>query len=291
MFEAMSLQHWGLVPAFLWGAIWGSFFNVVIHRLPAGISLVSPPSQCPACDNKLKAIHNIPLLSWLFLRGRCGFCDTGISVRYPMVELVTGALSVAVWVVVMESDVGRMALSGQLVGAIAAYLVLFAFVGALVVITFIDLDLQIIPHKITLPFIVTGVAASFVLEPVTGLTWSRSVLGALLGGGLIWLVIEGYFLIRKREGMGGGDFMMMAMLGAWLGYESLLFILLAASLQGLVAAAMIYGVTQVRAGKSEEDDFRYMAIAFGPFLALGGLEWLFFEPWISEVIYGMYAME
>ena len=229
---------WAIGLAFLWGAIWGSFFNVVIHRLPDGASLSKPPSHCPNCKNPLKAWHNIPVVSWLLLRGKCGFCQTPISIRYPLVELVTGLLSAAVWVLVVSTDGGTLVRDVGPLALVGPFLLLFAFVGALVVITFIDLDLQIIPHKITLPFILSGPLASFWLEPVTGLTWSYSILGAIAGGGIIWLVIEGYFWVRKREGMGGGDFMMLAMLGSWLGVECIIFILLAASLQGLAAAGL-----------------------------------------------------
>lgn len=284
---------WAIGLAFLWGAIWGSFFNVVIHRLPDGASLSKPPSHCPSCKNPLKPWHNIPVLSWLVLRGKCGFCGTAISIRYPLVELVTGLLSAAVWILVVHSDGGALVRDVGPLALVGPFLLLFAFVGALVVITFIDLDLQIIPHKITLPFILTGPLAAFWLEPVTGLTWSYSILGAIAGGGIIWLVIEGYFWVRKREGMGGGDFMMLAMLGSWLGVECIIFILLAASLQGLAAAGLfVLARPSAEDGAEDEDEsLRYMAIPFGPFLALGGLEWLFFKPWIMEVIYGLYGIE
>ena len=292
MEHLLNQPEWTLGVAFLWGAIWGSFFNVVIHRLPSGASLSRPPSHCPTCENTLKAWHNIPVLSWLILRGKCGYCTETISIRYPLVELVTALLSAALWALVLRVDGGSLALEVGPLALLGPFLLLFAFVGALVVITFIDLDLQIIPHKITLPFILTGPLAAFWLEPVTGLTWSTSVLGAIAGGGVIWLVIEGYFWVRKREGMGGGDFMMLAMLGSWLGVECIIFILLAASLQGLAAVAVfVLSGTSGGDNGDEEEGLRYMAIPFGPFLALGGLEWLFFQPWIMEVIYGLYGIE
>lgn len=301
MMEYADATEWGLIPAFLWGVIWGSFFNVVIHRLPDGKSLSTPASHCPHCGNSLKAWHNIPIVSWLVLRAKCGFCTAPISIRYPLVEAVTGLLSMAIWVLVMQTDGGALASEVGPLALVGPFLLLFAFMGALVVITFIDLDLQIIPHAITLPFIVAGPIASLWLEPVTGLTWSHSILGAILGGGIIWLIIEAYFWVRKREGMGGGDFMMLAMLGSWLGFECLVFILLAASLQGLAAAGLLLMGPKVPessdvpmeegAGEEVDESFRYQAIPFGPFLALGGLEWLFFQPWIQEIIYGMYGLE
>ena len=289
-------ESWGLAAAGVWGLLWGSFLNVVIHRLPAGASLLHPASHCPSCGTPLKAWHNIPVLSWAILGRKCGFCGTPISVRYPLVEGVTGLFAMAIWTLVIRTDGGALLREVGVGALVGPALLLFAFVAALIAITFIDLDLQIIPHKITLPFILSGPAAALWLEPITGLTWATSIIGAIAGGAIIWILIEAYFRLRGREGLGGGDFMMLAMLGSWLGVECLVFILLAASLQGLLAAAVFFALPKTAPPAAEldeedEDSFRYFAIPFGPFLALAGLEWLFFQPWILEVIYGLYGLE
>jgi leader peptidase (prepilin peptidase)/N-methyltransferase len=295
----------GLGPAvaFVWGAIWGSFFNVVVHRLPLGISLLHPPSRCPRCESRLAPYHNIPIFGWLLLRGRCAFCKAPISPRYPTVELTSAVLAVAVWLRVVPGG------GADLAGAVAAFLALFFFVGALVVITFIDLDYRIIPHEITVPFLVAGVGVHALLARHTGVSWQESGIGVLLGAGVIWLIIQVYFWVRKREGMGGGDFVMMGMLGAWLGYKAILFILFAASVQGTLAAVVLYAARvqvppplplpddpppedlDVPLGGEGQEGFRTMEIPFGPFLALAGLEWLFFQPWIDHVLYGLYVLE
>ncbi|NUN14916.1 MAG: prepilin peptidase [Myxococcales bacterium] len=305
-----SLYLWSTGFAFAWGALWGSFFNVVIYRLPAGLSVITPPSHCPHCKTRLRAYHNVPVLGWLFLRGKCATCRAPISVRYPLVELLTAVLSAALWLRLASPDAGFDPLA-----AIAPFGLLFLFLGSLIVITFIDIDYRIIPHEITLPLLALGMVSSLVNVSVTGVGWKESVLGALVGGGIIWLIIQVYFWLRKVEGMGGGDFVMMAMLGAWLGYASILFILFAASLQGTVAAVVLYvsgkSLPQPAipgpgwGGSESEPDppdpgsvaqpglpdggFRSMELPFGPFLALAGLEWLFFEPWIRTTVYALYG--
>lgn len=312
-----SLYLWSAGLAFVWGALWGSFFNVVIYRLPAGLSVVTPPSHCPQCKTRLRAYHNVPILGWVFLRGKCATCRSPISVRYPLVELLTAVLSTALWLRFASLDPGF-----DPILAIAPFGLNFLLLGSLIVITFIDLDYRIIPHEITLPLLALGIVASLVNASATGVGWKESVLGALVGGGIIWLIIQAYFWIRKVEGMGGGDFVMMAMLGAWLGYASILFILFAASLQGTLAAIVLYvsgkslpqpanpgpgwgspapevdtqafpphmqtPETNNQAGPPE-GGFRSMELPFGPFLALAALEWLFFEPWIRTTVYSLYG--
>jgi leader peptidase (prepilin peptidase)/N-methyltransferase len=193
---------------------------------------------------------------------------------------------------------------------LSLFVIRFFFVALLVAITFIDLDLRIIPHELTIAGIVGGLAASPLIGAHTGVGFQESAIGALVGGGIIFLVIHVYFLVRRREGMGGGDFMMMAMLGAWLGYEAVLFVLFAASLQGTLAAVVLFatghrgapeplepgegaapGVAPLEPAEGADPvdvdqapGFRSMEIPFGPFLALAALEWAFFEPWIREAL-------
>jgi leader peptidase (prepilin peptidase)/N-methyltransferase len=235
------------------GAVIGSFLNVVIARLPNGESLVRPGSRCPACRASIPWFHNIPLLSFVWLGGRCRACGLPISWRYPIVEGVTA---------------GLFALAAWRVGWTPRLLLAWVFVAALVAVTGIDLEHQIIPDVITLPGIGAGFLASFV-NPVA--SWAGSLLGIVLGGGLIFVVI-----LVSRGGMGGGDMKLAAMLGAFLGYKmALLAIFSSVVLGGLLAGVLI--ATGLRRRKDP--------IPFGPFLALGGVLALF----AGEEILGWYV--
>lgn len=242
-----------LVPCvfFVFGSIIGSFLNVCIYRIPAGLSVVSPPSRCPNCGASIRWFQNIPIFSYLILGGKCGSCGVKISLRYPMVETLTGVLFVLVFFYFSLS---------------LAMLVYLLFVAALVVITFIDLDHQIIPDVISLPGIVVGFLCSFAIP---WLTWSDSLLGILLGGGSLWLVAVLYELLTKKEGMGGGDIKLLAMIGAFLGWKAILPIIFFSSLIG-----SLVGVPLMLVKKADSK----LAIPFGPFLALGALVYLFWGP-------------
>ena len=289
---AQSIE-WGMIAAFVWGALWGSFFNVVIHRLPLGISLVHPPSRCPSCETPIRPRDNVPILGWILRRGRCASCEASISIRYPVVELVSAMLAVAVWLRVCAEYEPSSSVDPLL--PIVSAVLLFGFVGGLLVLTFIDLELRILPHVITRPFMAAGVLASLVLEPITHVGWQDSAIGLVLGAGVVLAIMQAYFLVRRREGMGGGDIMLMGLLGAWLGWESLLWVLLGASVQGTLAAVSVLLLGRGDALVDPEDaeapeDIGGLSLPFGPFLALAGLEWLFFEPWIRELVYGAYGL-
>ncbi len=233
--------------AFILGACIGSFLNVVIYRIPAGESIVSPGSRCPGCGAAIRWYQNIPILSWVALRGRCGACGISISVRYPLVEALTGALFVLVFAAF---------------GFQSATVVYWIFVAALVAITFIDLDHQIIPDVISLPGIPAGFVASFF---VPWISWSDSLLGIVLGGGSLYLVAAGYELLTKKEGMGGGDIKLLAMIGAFLGWQAVLPVIFLSSLIG-----SLVGVPLMLIKKADGR----LAIPFGPFLALGAVIYL-----------------
>ena len=230
--------------SFLIGISIGSFLNVCIARIPEKKSIVSPPSNCPKCGHGIKFYDNIPLLSYLILFGKCRNCKTPISLRYPLVELLTGILSVMLMFYY---------------GPSSSYLVYFCLVAALITITFIDLDHRIIPDVISLPAIPIGFLASFLLIQ---LTWLDSLIGILVGGGSLLLVAVIYEKLTGHEGMGGGDIKLLAMLGAFLGWEGVLFTILASSLLGTV----IGGGAMLISGKG-----RKFAIPFGPFLSLGAV--------------------
>lgn len=239
--------------AALVGAIVGSFLNVCIRRIPEGLSIVRPRSHCPTCGTPLRLRDNVPILSFVLLRGRCAHCRAPISWQYPLVEVLTAVLFVAV---IIRFGVSFDAL-------IAA-----GFVAALVVVTFIDFEHQIIPDVISLPGIVIGLAA-------TALGWgpglSDSLLGVLIGGGFLWFIAWGYESLAGREGMGGGDIKLLAMIGAFLGWQSVVLVILVSSVGGSIAgvAAII-----ARGGDTK------VPIPFGPFLAFGALVALFGGDWI-----------
>ncbi|MDY0269612.1 prepilin peptidase [Trichloromonas sp.] len=241
--------------AFVFGAVVGSFLNVCIYRIPAGESVVSPRSRCPRCGSLIRWYQNIPILSWLFLRGRCANCRTRISPRYVLVEALTGLL----FVLVLRDF-----------GIHWATPVFWVFIALLVTITFIDLDHQIIPDVISLPGIVIGFGASFLLPWVS---WSDSLLGILLGGGSLFLVAVGYEFLTKKEGMGGGDIKLLAMLGAFLGWKAVLPIIFVSSLLGTLV-----GVPLMLAKGSDGK----LAIPFGPFLAAAAVIWLFWGEFLAD---------
>ena len=240
-----------LAFAFALGGVVGSFLNVVIYRVPAGKSVVTPGSHCPECDSAIRWYDNIPIISWFILDGSCRDCDAEISPRYAVVEALMGFLSAALWIKVAAThfgpDVPITDVPWLSVGL--AFSFYFVFLALLVVITFVDLDHYLIPHEFTLPGIAIGIAAAFVLnsawmEPgsLAGLwpevTVAKSVIGLLAGGLSVILLFYLYYAARGVEGLGGGDVTMMALMGTWLGWPALIFIFFAASVQGLIAAAI-----------------------------------------------------
>jgi leader peptidase (prepilin peptidase) / N-methyltransferase len=235
--------------AFIFGAVVGSFLNVCIFRLPKSESVVFPPSHCTKCDYVIRWYDNIPILSYLFLRGKCRRCGEPISLQYPLVEFINGALTLALF---LKFGLGL------------AFGVLFVFCSALVVVTFIDLEHQIIPDSITLPGIIIGFIVSFFIP---GLGWMNSLIGIVAGGGSLLAVAYGYQLIAKKDGMGGGDIKLLAMMGAFFGWKAILFIIFAASLVGSVI-----GVSVMLAQKKDST----LAIPFGPFLASAAVLYIFY---------------
>jgi leader peptidase (prepilin peptidase)/N-methyltransferase len=237
------------IISFIFGAIVGSFLNVCICRLPEAESIIWPGSHCPHCKNAIKFYDNIPLVSYFLLRGRCRYCKGNISLQYPLVEGIT-ALSSLFLIIKF--------------GPSLSYLFYFAFVAALIVITVIDLYHQIIPDAISLPGIGMGLLASLLIPQIT---FFNSLIGILLGGGSLFIVATFYQWLFKREGMGGGDIKLLAMIGAFLGWKAVLLTILLSSLIGSVTGILMMVVK----GK----DFKY-AIPFGPFLSLGAVISLFY---------------
>ncbi len=235
--------------SFLFGLIIGSFLNVCIHRIPLNKSITNPPSHCPHGGERIRFYDNIPVISYLILLGKCRHCGQRISLRYPIVEIITGLLSMALFV--------RYGLSVQ-------YFLFFLFVASLVTISFVDLQHKIIPDVISLPGILLGLGISFVFNH---LSWLDSMIGIIAGGGFLYLVAIIFERLTGREGMGGGDIKLLAMIGAWMGWKALPFIILMSSLGGL----LIGGGALLVTGQGYR-----VKIPFGPFLALGALIYFFF---------------
>jgi leader peptidase (prepilin peptidase) / N-methyltransferase len=249
MIENISqLPPWTFtLVGFVFGLTVGSFANVCISRLPKKESIVFPASHCPNCNKPIHAMDNIPLISYLLLKGQCRNCKQKISIIYPAIELVTGLLMAAVFY--------RFGFSWEC-------LIFAIVVPALVIITAIDIEHQIIPDVITLPGIPLGLAAGSYLNG-----WLDSVLGLALGGGMFWLLAEGYFRLRGKMGMGGGDIKYIAAAGALMGWVQVLFIIFIGALAGGIFGGIGMGVKKL--------DF-LSRIPFGPFLALATLISIFF---------------
>lgn len=246
MLDSLPQAHQLVILSFVFvgGLLIGSFLNVVIHRLPLGISVVTPRSRCPQCGALIPWYRNIPIASFALLRGKCGDCGTKISFRYPLVELLTAAL---------------FTLACALNGNYLYWPFQFYFLSALVASTFIDLDHWIIPDKITLPGILIGFLGSFALP---GMPWAGSLAGILAGGGLLYSVAWAYRAYAKRDGIGGGDIKFLAMAGAFLGVQGAVVTLVLSSLLGSMIGLFLLTVRKKRGNT---------AIPFGPFLALGAL--------------------
>jgi leader peptidase (prepilin peptidase)/N-methyltransferase len=254
------------VTVALMGLCVGSFLNVVIYRLPkmmeaqwraecaslageepkdeAEFNLLQPASRCTSCGTPIKAWHNVPVAGWLVLGGKCANCKAPISFRYPAIELTAGVLALAMaW---------RFGPSVALLGALV-------FVWALLALTFIDLDTQLLPDDITLPLLWAGLLANL-FGAFTDLR--SAVIGAVAGYMILWLVYWGFRLIARKEGMGYGDFKLLAALGAWLGWQMLPFVIVVSAGAGAIVGGLLLWLS--KSGMQTR-------IPFGPYLALGGL--------------------
>ena len=263
----------------LLGLCIGSFLNVVIHRLPlmmergwrlesaellgvqidapAPISLSAPRSRCPACGHPIRWYENIPLASYLALRGKCSACKTPISLRYPAIEVLTALLFAA---------------CGWRFGAQPTVLLWCGLVATLIALAFIDLDTQFLPDDLTLPLMWAGIVSA-------ALGWIPVTLGASVGGAVagylsLWFVFHAYRLIRGKEGMGAGDFKLLAALGAWMGWQLIPSIILLSS-----AVGALVGISLI-AFRSHDRD---VPIPFGPYLAGGGIAALFFGDQLTRL--------
>jgi leader peptidase (prepilin peptidase)/N-methyltransferase len=224
----------------LFGLAWGSFLNVVIFRLPAGMSLLKPPSSCPRCKKRIKFYDNIPVISYLILRGKCRYCRASIPFSYLLVEILTPL---------------SFCLLFQRYSFSFHFFASCLFASALIVLGFIDFYHQILPDEITLPALALALIYS-AFRP--GLNLKQALIGALVGAGFLLLVYGAYYLIRKKEGLGMGDVTMMLFIGAYLGWRLSFFTLILASLVGAFAGVLFIAF--------RKKDLQY-SLPFGTFLA------------------------
>jgi len=238
------------VIVFAFGSCIGSFLNVCIYRIPENISIVFPGSSCPSCKTAIPFYLNIPILSYVFLMGKCKFCKTKISARYPLIEALTGIFALLLFLKF---------------GLTPSFFYWFVFIAVLITISFIDFDHQIIPDIISLPGIIIF-ASSFYFLPE--MTIKDTIFGILLGGGSLYAVAFLYYLIKKQEGMGGGDIKLLAMIGAATGMKGVIFTIFTGSLLGTIFGILFMVYTKIKDTK--------LKIPFGPFLSAGAILYIFY---------------
>jgi leader peptidase (prepilin peptidase) / N-methyltransferase len=266
--DLLILPPWGWLYAALWGALWGSFFNVAIHRVGLYQSVVRPPSRCPSCGRDIAFYDNIPILSWLILGGRCRRCQAPISIRYPLVELLSTLLALGVyWRFVAGSD-------GDPLQLLARFFVYFAFAGTLLVLSGIDLEHMLLPDRITFPAVPIFFFCGVLLRDVAP---SDLLVGAVLGYGGVLLLVELSAFLLKREGMGMGDAKLLMLVGALLGWKGVIWTLFGSS---FIALPIVLPLRLLQ----RKQVFR-VETPFGPFLAAAAVGYLFFGQTILGLLF------
>ena len=241
---------------FVIGLCIGSFLNVCIYRVPLRKSIVFPGSTCSSCKKAIHFYDNIPILSFLILKGKCRFCNNTISFRYPTIEFLTGTFSLLLFL--------KFGISCE-------FIIYFIFTAILITISVIDIDYQIIPDIISIPGIILCVIATFALPNIT---FNDSIIGLLVGGGSLYMVAVIYYFIRKNEGMGGGDIKLLAMIGALIGWKGVLFTIFVSSAAGTIGGIIIMLLTRNNNLK--------LSIPFGPYLSAGSVLYIFYGTTIIE---------
>lgn len=296
--EPLTTQPIAYAFAIVLGLLWGSFANVCIYRWPPsdehpkGRSVVKPPSHCAACKTPIRWYDNVPLLSWLWLRGKCRACQAPFSARYLIVEAATGLLfGVAWWATVTANQLFQ-----PLDVRLLHFVVAAAFCFVMVVITFIDLDHKLILNKVTYP----ATVVFYGLGLLVGNAWWHGLVGAAIGYGVPWLIGEIYYRVTGRDGLGLGDSMLLAVIGALLGWRGVVVSLFGGSVLGSVLGIGVLLATRKNADEddapeaepldpafegppeppAEDASVMRTELPFGPFLAMAALFYLFAEPWI-----------
>jgi leader peptidase (prepilin peptidase) / N-methyltransferase len=309
----MTLRDLDLYPwlvgvfAFVWGSLWGSFLNVVIYRVPRGMSVVRPASHCPGCGAAIRPLDNVPILSWLVLGGRARCCGVRVSPRYVAVEVLGGLVALGIVQVVIRPLPGDT----TLVHAAAIFLADLALALALIAAAFIDLSHMFLPDSITIGGTLFGLAT----PGLRGLGWSDALFGAGVGLVGVWLpFIVGYGALRGRPGMGLGDAKLVMLAGAWFGWPGAAFALFAGALQatlGAIVVLLVHGrIEEPEAVRQDREELRRAAdqgdaealaaltadplatppaeglmaarMPFGPFLCLAIIEWMLGGEWIRD---------
>jgi leader peptidase (prepilin peptidase) / N-methyltransferase len=256
----LVLPPWGWLLAGIIGALWGSFFNVAIHRLGLYESVVRPRSRCPRCSSPIAWYDNVPIVGWMLLGGKCRHCRLPISIRYPLVEALSAALALAVYWRFVAAGGG-----GDAVALAARFLVYFAFVGTLVVIAGVDLDHKLIPDTVTYPAIPAFFACALVLGDVPPLSL---ILGLFVGYFIVAVTAELFYFLLGKEAMGYGDAKLLMLVGGVLGWRAVVFSFFVAPFFGLAVAVPLL-VARRRGVVGVE-------VPYGPFLAAAALAYLLF---------------
>jgi leader peptidase (prepilin peptidase)/N-methyltransferase len=268
-----------------WAALWGSFANVCIHRIPRHESLVRPASHCPHCQQPIAWYDNIPVVGFLLLRGHCRRCDAKISPRYLLIELCAIGLAALVYArFVIHADWGNERMEPAAM-VLSRFLIYFFFVGVLLVLSAIDLEYKLLPDRITYP----AIPVFFLLgRQCQDVSIGQAIGGLLMGYLAVRLISDGYYYLTGREGLGYGDGKLLSLIGALLGWQALPFTLLVASLAGLLVGTPL---TLWKRRHSPEDlALRHIPIVFGPFLAIGATLYLLFflgrdiDSWLLRVL-------
>jgi leader peptidase (prepilin peptidase)/N-methyltransferase len=262
----------------LFGAVWGSFFNVAIVRVPRGESIVRPGSRCPHCAAPVRAADNVPILSYLLLRGRCRSCRAPISARYPLVEALAALLAAALWWKFVANDPDQAAAV-----RLARFACYFAFGGVLLVLAFIDLATKLLPDVITLPAIPILYLSAFGAH---GPDWKARLIGAAAGYLFFRLIADFYYYVLKREGLGLGDGKLLAVIGAVLGWRALPFVVFVGAIVGVLVSLPLAVWQRRREPGAAAEPLQRMQIPFGPFLALAALVYLFGGPELVQLWLG-----
>ena len=288
----LLLSPWAPMLAFFFGSLWGSFANVVIYRVPRELSVVRPGSRCPACEVPIAWYDNIPIVSYLLVRGRCRRCGEKIALRYLVVEMLAGVLSFALY---MQHVSRPLVLGGG--PALGAWLLWLVFGLALLIVTYTDIDLWVIPDEVVLPVAALGLIMAGVSPEVLGVGIGEAVLagaaGYLLVAGLRWV----YLRWRKIEALGLGDGKLLLMIGAFCGAQGLVWALAAGAIQGLlVAVPMLLLGKQVAASELQEvhgedpelgadgEGVMGARVPFGPFLAIAAFEYVLLPEQIAALV-------